>query len=295
MRQPYFILDLAHSLHGRLRRVHVPYKSLYIVLVILALGSVSLFGIVGSYVRMMGKVSNYNSLRKEVETLRTRYQALQKEANQKDEQLASLQMFASEVSLAFGIKKKIEGPNDITAEGSLRPSFRESLAEYDFLQSANYGMLRSSYVRQWQMNTRPTLWPVTGNLLTSAFGMRSDPFSGEGAFHSGVDIGVPTGTPVRAAADGVVATVGWESGYGKLVVIDHGNGMRTYYGHLSSYGVVPGQDIRLGQRIGTSGATGRANAPHLHYEVRMGGTPVNPYPYLTKSQVASAQPRDLGF
>ena len=105
------------------------------------------------------------------------------------------------------------------------------------------------------------------------------------------------GTPVRAAADGVVVQADWESGYGKLVIIDHGNGLLTYYGHLSRFDVVPGQEVRRGDVVARSGASGRVTSPHLHYEVRMGGTPVNPYPFLARSAVtvAAHSQRDLPF
>ena len=294
MRQPYFVLVLAHSLHGHLRRIQIPHKFLYIVLAVLGFGSISMFGMLSSYLRMTWKVNNYNSLRQEVDTLRNRYQALQRESNQKSEQLASLQMLANEVQVAYGIKQKPEGPSDISAEGKLTPSYRETLAEYDFLKSASISMLHRGFVKQWQRNIRPSLWPVSGRLLSS-YGSRTDPFSGDGAFHTGVDLSASTGTPVRAGGDGVVAHAEWSGRYGKLVVIDHGNGMQTWYAHMSRFDVVPGQDIRLGQQIGLSGGTGRVTSPHLHYEVRMGGTPVNPYPYLTKTSVATAARKDLPF
>jgi murein DD-endopeptidase MepM/ murein hydrolase activator NlpD len=262
---------------------------------VLAFGSVSVFGMLSSYLRMTWKVSNYNSLRQEVDTLRQRYQALQSESNQKSEQLASLQLLANEVSLAYGIKQKLEGPSDISAEGRLVPTYRETLAEYDFLKGQSYSMLHRNFIKQWQVNIRPSLWPVSGRLMSS-YGSRQDPLSGEGAFHSGVDLLALTGTPVHAAADGVVTHAEWSGRYGKLVVISHGNGLETYYAHLSRFSVVPGQDVRLGQEIGYSGATGRVTAPHLHYEVRMRGTPVNPYPYLSRGTVvASVVRNDLPF
>lgn len=242
---------------------------------------------------MTWKVANYNSLRKEVETLRYRYQALQKEANQKTEQLASLQLLASEVSLAYGIRQKLEGAADFAGDSKLVPTFRESLAEYDFLKGASYSMLHHNYARQWQLNVRPSLWPVYGKIM-SAYGSRSDPFSGEGAFHSGVDLTAPRGTPVHASADGIVVHAGWSGGYGKIIVVDHGNGMQTIYAHLSRFYAVPGQETRQGQVIGYSGATGRVTAPHLHYEVRVGGTPINPYPYLTKTSLMAVH-KDLPF
>src|SRR5579863_1595326 len=106
MKQHYFVVVLAHSLHGRLRRIHIPHHSLYVVLALALFGGFSLFGMVSSYLRMTWKVSNYNSLRSEFDTLRNKYKALQRENNQKQEQLASLQMMASEVSVALGLKRR---------------------------------------------------------------------------------------------------------------------------------------------------------------------------------------------
>ena len=294
MRQEYFVLVLAHSLHGRLRRVHIPHRGLHIVACTLVAASLVFLGICSSYARMSWKVANYNSLVKEVDTLRSRYQALQKEANQKTEQLASLQVLASEVSAAYGIKQKLEGPADISSDSKLLPTFRESLAEYDFLKGASYSLVNRNYMKQWHQNIRPSLWPVYGHLLSS-YGSRSDPFSGEGAFHTGVDLQAASGTPVHASADGIVLRAEWSGRYGKLVVIQHGNGMQTFYAHLSRFDVIPGQDARQGQVIGYSGATGRVTAPHLHYEVRVGGTPINPYPYLSRTSLLAVHKTDLPF
>lgn len=140
----------------------------------------------------------------------------------------------------------------------------------------------------------PSVWPVDGRLM-SHFGRRTDPFSGHGAFHTGIDISAPTGTAVKVAADGVVAVAEYMAGYGKLVVVDHGGGLETYYAHLSRIKVVAGQAIRGGELVGLSGATGRVTSPHLHYEVRRAGTPVNPYQFL-KTTLAQASPQRLyGF
>ena len=295
MKQQYFIVVLAHSLHGRLRRIHVPYRAVYAILGLALLGCFSLFGFLSSYARMAWKVANYNALRTEVSSLRTRYANLQSTANQTQEQLATLQMFASEVSLAYGIKQKLEGPADISSEGRLTPTFTESLAEYNFLKSASLSRGRShvpGLTRPGEM--RPSLWPVNGRLLSN-FGRRNDPFSGELLFHTGVDIQAPMGTPVHVAADGVVIHAEWAGAYGKLIVVRHGS-VQTYYAHLSRINVVAGQEVRKGESIGATGATGRVTAPHLHYEVRMGSSPVNPYTYLGKSFVAQQAPKkDLPF
>jgi len=279
VKQEYFVVVLAHSLRGRLRRVHIPHQAVYAILALALLGCFSVFGFVASYARMALKVANYNALRREADTLRTRYQNLQKVVHQTDQQLASLEIYAQEVSIAYGIKQKLEGPSDISGEGKLTPSFAESVAEYNFLRSANAMELHSDRVRWIQpASARPSIWPVAGR-LTGAFGGRMDPFSGEGAFHTGVDIAAAPGTPVRATADGVVVGASWEGGYGLMVVIDHGGDVQTYYAHLSRCYVQTGQAVRLGQIVGAVGATGRTTAPHLHYEVRIGGAPVNPYRY----------------
>lgn len=295
MKQHYFVVVLAHSLHGRLRRIHIPHQSLYVVLALAMFGGFSLFGMVSSYLRMTWKIANYNSLRTENDTLRNKYQALQRENDQKQEELASLQTMANEITMALGIKRKLEGSDDISDEGPLMPSYKESMEQYNFLKSASYSRIDRTYARAWQKNIVPSLWPLNGRLL-SRFGDRQDPFSDEGEFHAGVDISAPMGTPVHAAADGIVYSAEYVGGgYGKMVIIDHGNGMRTRYAHLSAFEVVPVQEIRRGEVIALSGNTGRVTAPHLHYEVRMGGTAVNPYPYLMKSAMLQHVHPDLPF
>jgi murein DD-endopeptidase MepM/ murein hydrolase activator NlpD len=294
MKQHYFVVVLAHSLHGRLRRIHIPHHALYVVVALALFGSVSLFGMVSSYLRMTWKVANYNTLRTENTTLRNQYQQLERENDQKQQQLASLQMMATEVSVALGLKRGLEGADDISDEGTLAPSYQESLDEYNFLKTASISRMNHEYAHSWQKNVVPSIWPVNGRIL-SEFGTREDPFSGEGEVHTGVDISASMGTPVHAAADGVVESADYESGYGKMVVIDHGGGVRTRYAHLSRYEVIPGQEIRAGEILAYSGATGKVTAPHLHFEVRMHGTPVNPIPYLRRSALLQQVRPDLPF
>jgi murein DD-endopeptidase MepM/ murein hydrolase activator NlpD len=294
MNQHYFVLVLAHSLHGRLRRIQIPHSVIYTVFALALLGSITVFGFLSSYARMAWKVANYNALRKETQALRVRYDNLQKVVNQTNEQLACLQLLASEVSIAYGIKQKMEGPPDISGEGRLVPTFSETLAEYNYLKRTSFNKF-GRYARRWHQNTIPSIWPVDGRLMGS-FGQRIDPFSGEGAYHTGVDISAPAGTPVRATADGIVAHAGWLGGYGRLVVIDHGSGIHTYYAHLSRINVMDGQEVRRNETVGALGGTGRATAPHLHYEVRVAKTPVNPYRYhLSKAAVSHAPARDFVF
>ena len=125
-------------------------------------------------------------------------------------------------------------------------------------------------------NSAPTV-PLT---LSSTFGTRSDPFNGAAALHAGMDITGAHGQPIRAAAGGRVTVVGRQGGYGNLVVIDHGHGLETRYGHLSGFTVRPGQVVARGQQIALMGSTGRSTGTHLHFEVRVQGRAVNPRPFL---------------
>ncbi len=122
---------------------------------------------------------------------------------------------------------------------------------------------------------KPSGYPVKG-WTTSSFGMRRDPFNGRRKMHEGYDIAARTGTPVTATADGIVSQSKAVPGYGKMVVIDHGYGYRTYYGHNSKNYVKVGQRVKRGERIAAVGNTGRSTGSHVHYEVRMNGVPVNP-------------------
>jgi murein DD-endopeptidase MepM/ murein hydrolase activator NlpD len=128
--------------------------------------------------------------------------------------------------------------------------------------------------------------------VTSSFGERLDPFRGEGAFHTGIDIATVVGDAVRATAAGTVMKAEMGNGYGREVIIDHGHGIETLYAHLSGFAVTAGQDVHRGDIIGYVGSSGRSTGPHLHYEVRIHNTPVNPHQYLrdTGSQFASASP-----
>jgi murein DD-endopeptidase MepM/ murein hydrolase activator NlpD len=124
------------------------------------------------------------------------------------------------------------------------------------------------------------IWPVSGP-ISSPYGSRTDPVTGQQAFHAGLDIAVPCGTPIKAAASGSVISAGWNSGgYGNMTLINHGNGLSSLYGHQSSIIVSSGQSVTQGQVIGYVGSTGKSTGCHVHFEVRVGGNPVDPNGYL---------------
>jgi len=141
----------------------------------------------------------------------------------------------------------------------------------------------------------PSDKPVRLASFQSAFGERTDPFERRRRMHAGIDLAAPVGTPVYATADGTVSDAGWNNGgYGKLIKVDHGSGIETRYGHLSSILVAPGQRVTRGQQIGRMGSTGRSTGSHLHYEVRIGGNAVNPIPFMRSTDYLVAMQKAAG-
>jgi len=135
----------------------------------------------------------------------------------------------------------------------------------------------------------PSDKPLRTAEFTSGFGVRSDPFRHGAAMHPGIDLAAPYGTPVYATADGTVLRAGWNSGgYGNLVEIDHGRGIVTRYGHMSKIIVGEGQHVTRGQQVGYVGSTGRSTGNHLHYEVRIDNSPVNPIPFMRSTDYLMA-------
>jgi murein DD-endopeptidase MepM/ murein hydrolase activator NlpD len=289
LQKRFYILFVARDDDGQLRKVPIPVHYLYIFVVGAAVGFVSLTGIASSYARMLFKVSGYNKLRTEKDDLTSRYSRLEQVAKERDVQVASLGSLASEVSSLYGLKSD---PTLVTgAEERVRNSEVSSSLDqlYALKNSAltgatttglSLGLTRNATTADWlRANSAPNLWPVEGQ-VTGSFGERIDPFNGEGAFHTGVDIAAIVGQSVVAPADGVVQFADYLGGYGKAVVIDHGRGINTRFGHLSGFAVASGQHVHRGEVIGYVGLSGRSTGPHLHYEVRINDTPVNPYKYL---------------
>ncbi len=308
MRSRYYIIFVAREKDGRLRKIPIPLHYAGVFVAAAVVGAFTITGMAGAYSRMLLKTASFNQVRQQQEALRKDYSQLQREAHEKDIQAASLGSLASEVSALYGLRKSLVAKAATTpvAAGSADPAsapfteqaYVQSLDQLSLLRaSALSGGLRtfsagmaSNVPSGWvNLAGAPSLWPIMG-AITSSFGEREDPFNGEGAFHSGVDISGTFGEPVRATADGTVEVASMASGYGREILLNHGNGIETLYGHLSGFGVTAGQQVRRGQVIGYVGMSGRTTGPHLHYEVRIHSTPVNPYRYLreTVQQLATA-------
>jgi murein DD-endopeptidase MepM/ murein hydrolase activator NlpD len=304
LRKRYYILFVSRDEDGRVRKIPLPLHYVYGFVAAAVVGAFTIVGLAGSYTRMLLKTESFNQVRQDRETLRKSYQQMAKIAHDRDVQVASLGALASEVTTLYGLRQNKLMSGRAAATSGVKAATPQSLAVTDDVTAQNIklsidqfyalrsqamsgrvtraleGGLTPNFAGDWtQFADAPSLWPVQGR-LGSSFGQREDPINGEGAFHSGIDIDAPTGTPVRAAGDGEVTGSNMGAGYGRQVVLSHGHSLETVYGHLSSVAVVPGQHVTRGEIIGYVGMTGRATGPHLHYEVRVDNVPVNPHKYL---------------
>ena len=309
LRRRYYIIFVASEENGKLRKIPVPLHYAYVFVAAAIVGAFTITGMAGSYSRMLLKTASFNQIRSQHEALRKDYQQLEQVAHEKEIQAASLGSLASEVSALYGLKQSRLAKSAATAPPvsvDTNGNFTDAAytASLDQLASLRTTALSGRLSRAFEiglspsgnsgdnwlnMADAPSLWPVVGP-ITSSFGERQDPFNGEGAFHAGIDISSSFGQPVRAAADGVVVTAGLASGYGREIMVDHGSGIETLYGHLSGFAITSGEQVKRGQIIGYVGTSGRSTGPHLHYEVRIRNTPVNPHKYLreTMDQLASS-------
>ena len=315
LRKRYYILFVARDEDGRIRKIPLPLQYVYGFVAAALVGAFTIVGLAGSYTRMLLKTESFNQLRQDKENLSKNYKQMAQIAHDRNVQVASLGALANEVTALYGLRQSRLAKSAPAATAAAEPTpaslaltddpdqqqVKLSIDQFYTLRSqamsgritrALEGGLSPGFAGDWTaLADAPSLWPVEGR-VGSSFGEREDPINGEGAFHSGLDIEAPDGTPVRAAADGNVTDAAMNAGYGREIILNHGHDLLTVYGHLSAMAVVPGQHVIRGQVIGYVGHSGRATGPHLHYEVRVHNVPVNPHKYLrtTYAQLAFSDP-----
>ena len=288
MKRKYYTFFIASTDSGKMRRMRIPHYALHVLVALAVVGSATVVAAVGTYSRLLWKVTAYNSLLKDQSALTEQYRDLQTQVKDANQRLNSLQSLASEVAVAYGLTRVPDTPFSLTnTSEESEETYKDTVDQFNFLeQNSEAVMLASTGALRLVPGMKlanapfiPSLWPVMGR-ITSRFGERLDPFGGEGEFHTGLDIASHYGDDVRAAADGVVVWVGNRSGYGRVVIIDHGFGISTWYAHLSAYDIQEGMRVKRGDVIAQEGDSGRATAPHLHFEVRINNAPVDPWRYL---------------
>jgi murein DD-endopeptidase MepM/ murein hydrolase activator NlpD len=317
LKKRFYIILVSREEDGTLRKASVPMHYAYGFVAAAIIGIFTITGLAGSYSRMLIKTARFNQLRNDQNSLRNDYAHLEKQAHEKDVQAASLGSLATEVSALYGltasklagpvghiklpsVQAKSKGEAPVIADASAGfsdESYYKSLDTfYSLRDSAMSGTATQVIGKAAGLGTipgfndmdlaigAPSLWPVVGP-IRSSFGEREDPVNGngEGEFHTGIDISAPMGTPIRATADGTVKMAEMTSGYGREVIIDHGHDIETCYAHMAGFTVLAGQNVVRGQVIGYVGMSGRTTGAHLHYEVRVHNTPVNPHKYLVNT------------
>ena len=275
----FYAFIIAHSPRSTamIRRFCVQKRSLRL----LAFLAITLLGC--SMYGFYGMTQQAAHLRTEVENqrLRAENERQRRELNDLSNRVEAVEDTSRKLAEKSGVMNQ-DSPLPGTGGPSL-PLDRNSLATLEGKMNLLERNIKSYEDVLRERGYTPSIWPVVGK-LESGFGGRHNPFGGRGyEFHTGQDIDAQTGDPVVAGARGTVTFAGVQNGYGNLVVIDHGGGLTSRYGHLSHIDVAQGQTVERGQFIGKVGSTGRSTGPHLHYEIRINDEPVDPLQYLLTS------------
>lgn len=284
----YTLIIVPHA-KARFRKVSISVRLAKWALGLGAAGVLGLTGLVVHYSRIAVEVQHLRSLRAENATLRAKTRQYEANAGQLQSQVADLQKLVNKLGVMAGVDQTLP---DAAAGGLGGVSSLESRAPG--LDGLGLGTMekavsdlteRSERLEEFYRDQKvllastPSIWPVRG-YLSSGFGNRIDPFTGQKDFHPGIDISTPIGAKIHAPADGVVVFVGRKGAYGNAIVINHGYGIMTRYGHMSGFNVKPGQRVHRGDVIGFVGSTGRSTSPHCHYEVWVHNQAQNPIHYI---------------
>lgn len=298
-KREYTLMLVPH--HGQtVRSIKIPIKAIKIGASVLGLFAAMAVGIVIHYQSM---ASSANLEKAELEQLRQTNGVQVKQIEELAKNTAALQADMERLNNLDSEVRRILNKDDSSAtsrsgierpsqgyNGQGGPQVQPSLPQLTSLvenlqqqakdrEESLANLKQELLAKEARMASTPSIWPAGGD-VTSRFGWRSSPFGGGGDWHPGIDIANSYGTPIVATADGTVVLSEWYGGYGKMVQIDHGNGIATIYGHTSQMLVSAGEQVKKGQLIAYMGSTGASTGNHVHYEVRVNGTAVNPASFL---------------
>jgi murein DD-endopeptidase MepM/ murein hydrolase activator NlpD len=280
---------------GRVKQFRISMRRIYGVLfVAIILSLVTCYGVF-TYFHLVAKLVDFESVLTSHNGLKEENLQYREKTRQLDEKLTQIEMITRNISRLTGVapdtvRSTTGGIGGFSGEtAATRDLAAENLAHLNTLIQKSGGVqaevirLKDIALEQnLYLSSLPTAWPVAG-YISSAFGYRPDPVTGQREMHEGLDISAPLGTKVSAPADGAVLFAGAQRGYGYVVIVAHKYGISTRYAHLSSMTVRVGQRVRKNDILGYVGATGKATGPHLHFEVHMENRPVNPLRFLGQS------------
>jgi murein DD-endopeptidase MepM/ murein hydrolase activator NlpD len=280
---------------GRQRNYSLTLKSLRVLLGICGVALVLLVFLLGDYFMMRGIRNKYRKLQTENSSQSQTLQQYKVSMDNLQSKINEFEKYARKINIMAGLRSDqlmteepgVGGPEEAQEIIPSNPILDENLKQLESMNKHADGIennlikLTSFFEDQTiELAQTPSIMPVQG-WLTSAFGYRKDPFTGERAFHAGVDIVTQSGNPIVATADGVVLSTNYDHAGGNTIKISHKHtGYTTVYCHLSKFLVKPGQRVKRGDIIGLVGSTGRSRGPHVHYEVRKGDKRLNPYYYI---------------
>jgi murein DD-endopeptidase MepM/ murein hydrolase activator NlpD len=286
-----FIVARTSRSRSKIRRISIhkgwlKAGSAFLCLVLCA----ALYGLYGMFRAAQHlKIEQENTrLRVENERQRQQLEKLENRVDAIEDTSRRIAEISGTTSVENGVESKPQGTSERGAGGPLEAMNAADIAKVETRAVQLERELRAYESALRERARIPSIWPVEGGEVTDSFGGRRDPFGGgTSEFHSGQDISAERGTPVYAAGIATVKFAGTQSGYGQVIILDHGDGLTTRYGHLSKIEVVAGQELTRGALIGRVGSTGRSTGPHLHYEVRINEEPVNPRHYLPLPETAN--------
>ncbi|HYO99168.1 MAG TPA: peptidoglycan DD-metalloendopeptidase family protein [Pyrinomonadaceae bacterium] len=278
------IVALTSRSRSKIRRISILKRWLKAATALLCLVlCAALYGLYGMFRDAQHlKIEQENSrLRVENEKQRRQLEKLENRVDAIEDTSRRIAEISGAPSVQGEAETKPEGTSERGAGGPLVEMDAAAIAQVEARALQLEQELRAYESALRELARIPSIWPVAGGEASDSFGGRRDPFGGGSSeFHSGQDISAERGTPVFAAGIGTVKFAGTQGGYGQIVIVDHGDGLTTRYGHLSKIEVTAGQELARGAQIGRVGSTGRSTGPHLHYEVRINEEPVNPRNYL---------------
>jgi septal ring factor EnvC (AmiA/AmiB activator) len=296
----YFNILIFGQKTSKTRHLRIHKKTFKIVFYLLTFAFLSTTFFFCDYIQLKKKAFELARLRQETETQKSQIQFFSGRIEDLERQLFKLKDFDKRIRIIANLEKGQETTSLMGVGGPSPSDIREKLksgkdekgliqqmrTDVERLQSEAISREESLSELEKLLHTKkemlthtPSVWPVMG-WVTSGFGFRTNPFTGLTQMHEGLDISNRGGTPVVATAEGIISDTGNDLVHGKILVISHGFGMTTRYSHLSKVMVRVGQKVKRGDKVAEVGTTGRTTGPHLHYEVRLNGIPVNPMRYI---------------
>lgn len=289
----YTVIVVPHA-EGRFRKFHVAERWLRAMGVVAGGLVLVATGLALHYASFYTELSELRELRRANAELRRQNLDYEVSTEHLSNRVASLQDFVTKLSVMAGIDTEIPSgasggiggsteddsiPSEDNAYLRVRETLNQMASDMTSLEEKSQILERFYEDNTLMLASTPSIWPVRG-YLSSSFGVRKDPFTGQREMHQGIDISTLIGRPIVSPAEGTVIFATRRGGYGNVVVLDHGFGIMTRYGHLSRYNVSAGKRVKRGEVIGYVGSSGKSNGPHLHYEVWMADRAVHPLNYV---------------